>query len=375
MRIRWWRPPRRLSFTREGRIAVFLSIGVGFAAINTGNNLLYLLLGWILSFIIASGVLSEATLKGLVVVRRPPPRIYASEPFLMEVVITNEKVRRASYSIEVEDLQGKRPIDKRCYFLKIPEAKQQRTSYRHTFVRRGLYTLTGYRLATKFPFALFRKSRDVDAPIEVLVYPARVTVARPPPRAATRGDAVADRLGRRGEFHGLRERRSGDDRRDIHWKSSARTGRLLVREYEDELARRLVIGVDNALPDDVRDAVTANVEDSGAVGPWSQGFGAMTPALDAQVAALERAISTAASLASAYLAAGWTVELVARGTRVPPGTGKLHEGAIGRALALLPYVSEDVAFAPLPPRIESVLVQPRGVAAANRPSAGTVIDA
>jgi len=136
-----------------------------------------------------------------------------------------------------------------------------------------------------------------------------------------------------------------------------------------------VIGVDNALPDEVRDAVTANVEDAGPVGPWSQGFGAMTPALDAQVAALERAISTAASLASAYLAAGWTVELVARGTRVPPGTGKLHEGAIGRALALLPYVSEDVAFSPLPPRIESVLVQPRGVAAANRPSAGTVIDA
>ena len=375
MRIRWWRPPRRLSFTREGRIAVFLSIGVGFAAINTGNNLLYLLLGWILSFIIASGVLSEATLKGLVVTRRPPPRIYASEPFLMEVVIANDKPKRASYSIEVEDLQGKRPIDKRCYFLKIPEAKQQRTSYRHTFVRRGLYTLTGYRLATKFPFALFRKSRDVDAPLEVLVYPARVSVARPPPRAANRGDAIADRLGRRGEFHGLREHRAGDDRRDIHWKSSARTGRLLVREYEDELARRLVIVVDNALPDEVRDAVTANVEDPGPIGPWSQGFGAMTPAFDAQVAALERAISTASSLAAAYLAAGWTVELAARGTRVPPGTGKLHEAAIARALALLPYVSEAVAFAPLPPRIESVLVQPRGVAASNRPSAGTVIDA
>jgi uncharacterized protein (DUF58 family) len=375
VRLKFWRPPRRLSFTREGRIVVFLSIGVGFAAINTGNNLLYLLLGWILSFIIASGVLSEATLKGLVVERRPPPRIYASEPFLMEVVIKNAKTRRASYSIEVEDLQGKTPIDKRCYFLKIPEAKQQRTSYRHTFVRRGLYTLTGYRLATKFPFALFRKSRDVDAPLEVLVYPARISVPRPPPRAANRGEAVADRLGRRGEFHGLRERRAGDDRRDIHWKSSARSGRLLVREYEDELARRLVIGVDNALPDDVRDAVTANVETTGPIGPWSQGFGAMTPALDAQVAAVERAISTAASLAGAYLEAGWTVELVARGCRVPAGTGKLHEAAIWRALSLLPYVSEVIEFPQLPPRIESVLIQPRGVIAANRPSAQTVIDA
>src|SRR3954453_17548968 len=168
---RWFRPPRRLSFTREGRIIVFMSVAVGFAAINTGNNLLYLLLGWLLSFIIASGVLSEMTLRQLRVERRPPPRIWAGEPFLMEVVIKNGKTNRASYSIEVEDLQGrdkKTPIDKRCYFLKIPKAKAQRTAYPHTFVRRGAYTLSGYRLATKFPFALFRKSRDVDAPLELV---------------------------------------------------------------------------------------------------------------------------------------------------------------------------------------------------------------
>src|SRR5689334_19892646 len=307
----WWRrlrPPRRLSFTREGRIIVILSVGVGFAAINTGNNLLYLLLGWLLSFIIASGILSEMTLKRLMVERRPPPKVFAGEPFLMEVVIKNEKARRASFSIEVEDLVGTTPLDKRCYFLKIPAAKSQRTSYRHTFVKRGLYTLTGYRLATKFPFALFRKSRDVEAPLEVLVYPARVSVPRPPPRAATRGDAVADRLGRRGEFFGLRERRPGDDRRDVHWKSSARTGRLLVREYEDELARRVVIAVDNALPDAVRDAIAD---------------AAVTPAFEAQISAVERAISIAAGLATAYLEAGWTVELAARGTQVPFGTGRM----------------------------------------------------
>jgi uncharacterized protein (DUF58 family) len=360
--VPWWRrlrPPRRLSFTREGRIIVILSVGVGFAAINTGNNLLYLLLGWLLSFIIASGVLSEMTLKRLVVERRPPPRVFAGEPFLMEVVIRNEKARRASFSIEVEDLVGSTPLDKRCYFLKIPAAKSQRTSYRHTFVRRGLYTLTGYRIASKFPFALFRKSRDVDAPLEVLVYPARVAVPRPPPRTEARGHSTAHRSGRRGEFFGLREHRSGDDRRDVHWRSSARTGRLLVREYEDEHARNVVIGVDNALPDAVRDAVSD---------------GALTPDVEAAVAAVERAISVAASLASVYLEAGWTVELCARDCHIPPGSGRIHEARIARALALLPYVADAVAFAALPPRVESVLVLPRTVAAAGRPSASTVMD-
>ncbi|MDB4961669.1 MAG: hypothetical protein JWP01_1668 [Myxococcales bacterium] len=353
------RPPRRLSFTREGRLIVVLSVGVGFAAINTGNNLLYLLLGWLLSFIIASGILSELTLKRLTVQRRPPPRVFAGDPFLMEVVIQNGKENRASFSIEVEDLVGTTPIDKRCYFLKIPAAKSQRTSYRHTFARRGHYTLTGYRLATKFPFALFRKSRDVDAPLEIIVYPSRVAVPRPIPRTTSRGESTADRLGRRGEFHGLRERRAGDDRRDIHWRSSARTGRLLVREYEDELARRVVIGVDNALPEDVRDAVTD---------------GALTPAAETQVSAVERAISVAASLAASYLEIGWTVELCARGLHVAPGVGRIHEAKIARALALLPYVSDEVAFAALPPKIESVLITPRSVAASGRPAATTVMD-
>jgi len=353
------RPPRRLRFTREGRIIVVLAVGVGFAAINTGNNLLYLLLGWLLSFIIASGILSEMTLKKLAVERRPPPRVYANEPFLMEVVIENGKPNRASFSIEVEDLMGATPLDKRCYFLKIPAGKSQRTSYRHTFVRRGLYTLAGYRLATKFPFALFRKSRDVDAPVEVLVYPARVAVPRPPPRSLARGDTTANRLGRRGEFFGLRERRPGDDHRDVHWRSSARTGRLLVREYEDEHARRVVIGVDNAVPDDVRDAVSD---------------GALTPAADAQVASVERAISVAASLAAAYLEVGWSVELCARGCHIPAGAGRMHDAKIGRALALLPYVSDAVAFATIPQRVESVLVTPRAVLAAGRPQTTTVMD-
>ncbi|MDX2089795.1 MAG: DUF58 domain-containing protein, partial [Kofleriaceae bacterium] len=310
-------------------------------------------------FIIASGILSEMTLKKLSVERRPPPRIFAGEPFLMEVSIHNSKPNRASFSIEVEDLVGTTPIDKRCYFLKIPAGKHQRTSYRHTFARRGAYTLSGYRLATKFPFALFRKSRDIEAPLELLVYPPRIAVPRPPPRTLTRGDASAERLGRRGEFFGLRERRMGDDHRDVHWRSSARTGRLLVREYEDELARKVVIGVDNALPENVRDAVAD---------------GALTPDDETQVASVERGIAVAASLAAVYLEAGWTVELCARGCHIPAGTGRVHEARVARALALLPYVSDDVAFATIPPRVESVLVLPAAVRATGRPTAMTVMD-
>jgi uncharacterized protein (DUF58 family) len=186
------RPPRRLRFTREGNWFVFLALAIGLAAINTGNNLLYLLLAWLLSFIIASGVLSELTMRGLRVTRRPAPEVWAGQPFLMEIAVENGKAGLASFSIEIEDLIDGRPLDKKCYFLKIPPGKTQRTSYRHTFSRRGRYRFDGFRIATRFPFTLFRKSRDTDDGSEVIVYPRRDPGAAPgAPAARTSASAPA----------------------------------------------------------------------------------------------------------------------------------------------------------------------------------------
>jgi uncharacterized protein (DUF58 family) len=356
--LRRLRPPRRLSFTREGRWFTFLTIAIGVAAINTGNNLLYLILAWLLSFIIASGVLSEITMRGLSVTRRPPPQVFAGQPFLMEIAVENQKAGMASFSIEVEDLLDGRPLDKKCYFLKIPPGKTQRTSYRHTFARRGLYRFDGFRIATRFPFTLFRKSRDADQPSEVLVFPRIIGVTRPPPRPRAKGLGTSQRLGRRGEFHGLREWKEGDDRRNIHWRSSARTGRLMVREHEDELERQVTIAVDNALPARVVRALAAGER----------------LREDAQVAdALERAVSTAASLASAYLEAGWAVGLAARGARLPLAAGRPQLTRILRELALLPVVTDDTPMAELDPRHDRVLCVPGEVPANGRPAADHVV--
>src|SRR5262245_3530943 len=106
-----------------------MTVGIGLAAINTGNNLLYLVLGWLLSLIVASGALSNMTLGGLRVSRRIPPRIFAGRPFAMELSLENQKRRAASYAIEVEDLLGGRALDKRCYFLKLPPGRTQKATY------------------------------------------------------------------------------------------------------------------------------------------------------------------------------------------------------------------------------------------------------
>ncbi|MSP59554.1 MAG: DUF58 domain-containing protein [Myxococcales bacterium] len=348
---RFFAPPRRLQFTREGKYFVGITFGVGFAAINTGNNLLYLLLGMLLSLIIASGILSEMSLRGLEVSRRPPQRVHAARPFLMGIALKNGKRKLPSFSIEVEDLVNGKPLDKKCYFLKLPAGRRQQTSYRHTVAHRGRCTFTGFRLSTKFPFTLFRKSRLVEDRAEVVVLPHVYPVAAPPPplRGLSGDDSRGSRA-RRGDFHGLREYRDGDDPRDVHWRSTARHGRPMVREHEDETARRVSLFLDNALEGGAACAVTESQE------------------------ALERAVSLAASLAVHYLERGYAVRLVARGEVLPWAIGPSHVARVLRALALLPTVDETIAFAAPPePGVETLYVARRGVPHPGAP--GRVIEA
>ncbi|MCP4449236.1 MAG: DUF58 domain-containing protein [Myxococcales bacterium] len=333
---------RTLKLTREGKYFVGITIGIGLAAINTGNNLLYLLLGWLLSVIIASGILSDICLRAVRITRQAPRRIYASRPFLMELQAQNCKKRLASYSLEVEDICEGHPIDKRCYFLKIPEGKTQHTAYRHTISRRGLYRFQGFRVSTKFPFGLFRKSTSYNNPSEILVFPSTHPVSLPPPRGQLLGDQQSNVVGRRGEFFGLREYRDGDDRRSIHWRSTAREGKLLVREYEDESQRRMTLLIDNALPE------TRGEKDEQA---------------------LEDAISFCASLASAYLDKGYALRLVGRDLLVPFASGDTQLQRVLKALALLETKNENDAFsADIAPRTKSVLVVPKGISARSRPA-------
>ena len=127
--VRRMRLPRRLKFTREGKFFVGITLGVGFAAINTGNNLLYLLLGLLLALIVVSSIMSELSLRDLSVVRRLPQRAQVGRPHLVEIEVFNHKSRVPSYAIEVEDLRFGQPADKRCFFLKISPKSAQVAAY------------------------------------------------------------------------------------------------------------------------------------------------------------------------------------------------------------------------------------------------------
>jgi uncharacterized protein (DUF58 family) len=131
--------------------------------------------------------------------------------------------------------------------LKLPAGRLQETAYRNTMPRRGRYRLSGFRLATKFPFGFIPRARAVADVDDLYVYPALI----PAPEALLRGlpahpaPGRSFRASRQGEFRGLRAYRDGDDPRDIHWRSSARRGVTLVREKEDEETREATVVLDN----------------------------------------------------------------------------------------------------------------------------------
>ncbi|HEX3694566.1 MAG TPA: DUF58 domain-containing protein [Polyangia bacterium] len=311
----WLKPRRRFPPTREGWWFLMATLLIGLAAINAGLNLLFLVWGMMLCLILASGVLSELCLRSLEVRRSPPTNIHARAPYLMGIALTNGKRRIPSFSVEVEDLMDGRPIEKRCYFLKLPAGRTQETAYRHMMPRRGRQHLSGLRLSTKFPFGLIQKSRDVTDPAELIIYPALVPV----PDQLLRGLPAEHGRGRMrwrsrgGDFFGLRDFRHGDDPRDIHWRTSARRGMPFVRENEDDEGLTATVLFDNSMP--------GTADDGGSP------------------EAFEEAVSLAASVSAELLRRGYRVTFLARGLQIAGARGPGQNTRIMRALALIDVAS------------------------------------
>lgn len=323
---------RGLRFTREGRIFVLVTLGIGAAAVNTGNNLMYLVLGLMLSLIVLSGVLSDLVLWSVRVRRSLPARAFAQSPCVIEIALANDKRWLPTYSVEIEDRVEGEPTDRRCYFLKVGARGEEVAAYRRTPMRRGVLRFSGVRLSTRFPFGLFEKWRMLEAPAELIVYPARIPVAQDDPSAGANADDVASRQAGHGtEVSGAREYRDGDEARSIHWQRTASLGRLVVRERERETGARTTIVLDNARPD----RTLAGRSDAEHGAGWD--------------AAFERAVSRAASLAERAHRRGAAVEIVARTSASPLVLPGLPLDPVFRFLALVaPVPASDAPPLPAP---------------------------
>lgn len=236
-------PSRRLRPTVEGWWFILLTIAVGGVAINTGINLLYVILATMLSFIIASGLLCELSVWGVEVSLGVPRFVFCGEAFAVRVTVRNKKRWFASHSLRLMDALprwGKR-TEHSSYVIYVPTRGQVDFTYLARLERRGIHTVHEVEIKSAYPFALFEKSYFVAAGSCVVVYPALGEIRRLPPVLAAcqrlEGKREVGAQNADEELLGLRRYRPGDDRKLIHWRTSARTGALMVREFardEDE---------------------------------------------------------------------------------------------------------------------------------------------
>ena len=222
---------RSITFTPAGTRFILLTLAVGLAAVNTGNNLLYLILGMMLSLIIVSGILSEQSLRKIFVEWRFPARIFAKQPVPVEMRITNGKRFLPSFSFRVDEgNEAARSV----YTFKLSSGETITSPQLTRFEKRGLRSLPPLMLHTTFPFGFFHKSLIRPQAQTVLVYPRILPM--PPGLETARARAGQDREDRRRgfgtELHNLRDYTPADDARGIHWKASARESKLLVKEHE-----------------------------------------------------------------------------------------------------------------------------------------------
>ncbi len=244
---RWLRPPRQLRPTRAGWCFFALVLGVGFGALNTGNNLLYLVLSLMLAFLVLSGVFSESALRGIKISRRPPREIFAHTDNTVALRITNTQRRVPAFAIVVEDLfrdaKGTPTPCGRCFTLRVGARETDVRSYLLRPERRGTLRFSGFRVSTRFPFGLFSKSLAIEESEEVLVFPAVEPVTIPEDFGSARdsGDALFGAHGSGTVATGLREYEPGDSLRRIQWRASARRRTLLVRELESEQAAEVEV--------------------------------------------------------------------------------------------------------------------------------------
>jgi len=251
-RMRYLAIRRSLRLTSEGVRFLLFTVGIGVAAVNTGNNLFYLLLAMMLSLIVVSGLLSEQCVRRLNFHRHVPDLIMANEPTMVTVSLTNRSRWLPSFSIRLLDVAYGQDLDRGLFVDHVPAQRSTLLSYPILAATRGRLRLEGIRAETLFPFGLFLKRALYEVPAEIPVSPPiRPLSLRFVDELVSEGQGLS--LPRRGhgtQLYNLRVYRPGDDSRAIHWITTARTSNLIVREPEAEDQRRITIVLSTVAPDD-----------------------------------------------------------------------------------------------------------------------------
>jgi len=264
--------------TRVGIIYVVIVLLIGVAALNTGNNLLYIIVAAMLAAILVSGVASAIVLRDLELEVRLPEHLFAQRTTLGHIVLRNRRRWLPSFSVNVVSVREQRALgpwqwarkkaglfqthlkrknnqsrtsifEGSAFFPYIPAAAETMADVELRFDRRGVYSQQSFGIATRFPFAFLTKTRRVPLAKEIIVYPSIEPAddffeVLP----IITGEFATFVRGRGYELHRIREYMAEDSARHVDWKATAKSRSLKVREFSREDERKLRMVFDNPVP-------------------------------------------------------------------------------------------------------------------------------
>jgi len=221
---------------------IAITLLLGFSAVNTGNNLLFLVVSGLLAFMSVTGIVGMLNLKRLTPELLPPEEVFAGSVTPFRLRVHNAKRFLPSFLIRLECPGGQVAI--------IPLVPRQGTACATiglTFLERGHMSIAHVTVSSPFPVNFFNRYWTFALDTSFVIFPKLL------PGAAC-GDADgAQRLGNSIRLaqglDGELERISGysgcEPLKMIHWKLSARSDELLVKEFGRQAMQPLIIDVEN----------------------------------------------------------------------------------------------------------------------------------
>ncbi len=219
------------------------------AAVNTGNNLLYLVFSIMVAVAAVAFVLTGRSLRRLRAELLLPDEVAAGHTFLlgMEARAAEGRFPVGWAEAALEGFPGPTPS---LTLPALPPAGRTVVSATVLAERRGIHDGIRVRLATDYPFGLFRRQRRLEAASRLVVTPRRRRI-----RSLTVDTPVADgslphpRLGEGADLFNIRDYTTQDDARRIDWKASARLDRPMLKEFERDQERAFEIVLDERAAD------------------------------------------------------------------------------------------------------------------------------
>ncbi|MCS7307888.1 MAG: DUF58 domain-containing protein [Aquificaceae bacterium] len=228
----------KVRVNKAGLIFIGITVFLGFAAVNTANNLLYMVVSYMLSFMLFSGLFSLYNIRGLEVVLLPPEEVYAGTELPVRVIVKNHK-RLPSFLIEL------RKENSRCVFPVV--SVQSEGSIKLLFERRGYYESLDLELSSSFPVGLFERFYTLKATLNLVVFPKPLPcgevhlLTKKEDKSST---LPASRKKGYEDIAGIREY-TNEPIKLVHWKLSAKTGNLYVKDMVEETAPPVMLSLES----------------------------------------------------------------------------------------------------------------------------------